>query len=380
MNYPRPMRVLVVGHTYIVAENRAKLLALAATQKVKIGLLAPKIWPVPQIRQTFRLEDTPDGLVQIFSSKVICAGRLGAYLFPPLYLLSVLRDFKPDIIHVEAELFSVISLQMILVGKIAKLPITLFCWENMNRKLGIRLLNTKLVARSLAYLFAGNKEALALARSWGYFGEAIVIPQLGVKISDNLRPKSFQNHNFIVAYVGRLVYEKGVDLLLHAISDLVKKEISVRLYIVGAGPEEKRLRELAQELGIVNRIFWYGWVSHKEVSSILSSAHVLVLPSRTVPYWSEQFGHVLIEAMAEGIPVVGSSCGAIPDVIDLSDLVFPEGHWQALSRILQKLATDPEYYESCARHSVQRVKNFTHEEVAKKMIECWDKILEHGTG
>jgi glycosyltransferase involved in cell wall biosynthesis len=79
--------------------------------------------------------------------------------------------------------------------------------------------------------------------------------------------------------------------------------------------------------------------------------------------------------MAAGLPVVGSSCGAIPDVIGRRDYIFPEGDAQALAQLLCRLLTDPRAYEEAARHSAERVQAFSNENVAAAMLRVWDGIL-----
>jgi glycosyltransferase involved in cell wall biosynthesis len=80
--------------------------------------------------------------------------------------------------------------------------------------------------------------------------------------------------------------------------------------------------------------------------------------------------------MAAGLPVVGSSCGAIPDVIGRRDYIFPEGDAQALAQVLCRLLTDPRAYEEAARHSVDRVKRFSNRAVAARMAEVWKHLVD----
>src|SRR5207245_3300012 len=82
-------------------------------------------------------------------------------------------------------------------------------------------------------------------------------------------------------------------------------------------------------------------VPHHEVPRYLERMTALVLPSLTTPTWKEQFGHVLIEAMACGVPVIGSDSGAIPEVIGDAGLVVPEGDVAGLAEALRRPASTP---------------------------------------
>jgi glycosyltransferase involved in cell wall biosynthesis len=104
---------------------------------------------------------------------------------------------------------------------------------------------------------------------------------------------------------------------------------------------------------------------------------VLVLPSRTTPQWKEQFGHVLIEAMACGTPVIGSNSGAIPDVIDAAGLLFPEGDVDALAAHLCRLANNPKELHLMSQRGRERVADmYTHERIAEQTMEVYRSVTQ----
>lgn len=137
----------------------------------------------------------------------------------------------------------------------------------------------------------------------------------------------------VVGFVGRLVEQKGVDTLVRAIS---RMESSVRLVVVGSGPEESRLRALAESLGCGERVIWVGAQSGHGVWRHFQMMDLLVLPSKSTPYWKEQLGRILIEATCAGVPVCGSSSGAIPFVVDNRLRVFVEGSDLDCARVLER--------------------------------------------
>jgi len=94
--------------------------------------------------------------------------------------------------------------------------------------------------------------------------------------------------------------------------------------------------------------------------------------------WKEQFGHVLIEAMAMEMPVIGSSSGAIPEVIGRSDLIFPEGDSKALAQLIERLISDEVFYEEIAHYGLDRVtSHYTHEAIALRLKACLDMVHQN---
>lgn len=374
----RPIRVLVASHTYVVGANQAKLRALAATGRLDVGLLVPRRWRDRELGVRFELEDATEGLVRLFGGRIAFAGRVGGYLFSPADVTHALRTFHPDVLHVEAEVFSLVAMEMVTASRAWGVPVTLFCWENVARRLGPRSSTTRWVTSSLAHLFAGSTPAAELVQGWGYRGPVTVVPQLGIDVPAELRSRAFPPSRPRVGFVGRLAHHKGVDLLLRALAEAQGRGVEAQAIIVGTGPLEPELQKVAAAVGVSDRVSWRGWVAHTEVPKALRDVDLLALPSRSTRTWREQFGHVLIEAMAQGIPVVGSSCGAIPDVIGRPDLVFPEEDHEALAELLVKLLTDRGFYEAASLHSVERVRSFTNEAISEAMVPVWEALGRPG--
>ena len=103
---------------------------------------------------------------------------------------------------------------------------------------------------------------------------------------------------------------------------------------------------------------------------------LFVLPSKTVPWWKEQFGHVIIEAMSCEVPVIGSTCGEIPNVIGDAGLVFKEGNADDLTTKITQVVEDETFCKQLAKRGRQRIlKSYTHEILANKMFEIYKNIL-----
>jgi glycosyltransferase involved in cell wall biosynthesis len=119
--------------------------------------------------------------------------------------------------------------------------------------------------------------------------------------------------------------------------------------------------------------------AHSSTRCVLSVVHypVFGLPSETTPRWKEQFGHVLLEAMASGVPVIGSSSGYIPTVIEGAGVVFPEGDADALARELVRLIDDGPFRTSLIRKGHDAVADhYSHDVVARNLLEVYAEVSD----
>jgi glycosyltransferase involved in cell wall biosynthesis len=153
--------------------------------------------------------------------------------------------------------------------------------------------------------------------------------------------------------------------------------LDVQLLIVGDGPERTRLERRAATWRPGKAVFT-GAVAHDAVPDYLGALDALVLPARSTPSWAEQFGHVLIEAMAAGVPVVGSTSGAIPEVVGDAGLLFPEDDVGALRARLEILLSGDELRGRLIERGHTRVAcRYTHEVIAAAQRDVYERVLAH---
>ncbi|XHR30844.1 MAG: glycosyltransferase family 4 protein [Chthoniobacteraceae bacterium] len=139
-----------------------------------------------------------------------------------------------------------------------------------------------------------------------------------------------------LVFVGRLVSDKGADLLLEALALLKWRGLTPGLTLVGGGPEEQRLREQARELGLA--VDFTGPKTGEDLVRILNAHRILVVPSR----WAEPFGIVALEGIACGCAVIGSRDGGLADAIGPCGLTFPNNDVTALADAIDRLCRKPE--------------------------------------
>jgi glycosyltransferase involved in cell wall biosynthesis len=145
---------------------------------------------------------------------------------------------------------------------------------------------------------------------------------------------------FRILWAGRLVPEKGLAQLVQAVAWL-NRRAEAHLILAGQGPFRASLERLAARLGIGNRVHFAGRVPYAELPGLFTACHCFAFPSLPTPTWLEQWGMALTEAMACGLPVVGSDCGSIPEVIGGEGLLVPPADPFALAEALGRLHDDP---------------------------------------
>ena len=372
----KKLRVLVVCHAYVTNVNQGKLAAIAATGAANVALLAPSYWQAMDWDRKMALEQVYAD-VQIYPADIKFSGRAGAYFYWPWKIWQVIQDFKPDVIHVEQEVFSVSAMEMAVFAKLFGKPMSVFGWENMERQLSpFRQWIRQTVFNNTQLIIPGNKDGEQLTRQWGYQGKIEIMPQIGVD-TELFPPRVRQlgDAPFNIGFMGRLVPQKGVDTLLIAAKILRDRNQNVRVTICGSGSESDALHQIASEQDLDDIVDWKTDVSHSQVPEAMDEFDALVLPSRTIATWKEQFGHVLIESMSMGIPTVGTDSGEIPNVIGNTELVFPEDDAEALAEILERMVGDTTWYSALSQASIDRVNQlYSHERIAQRLIALWREL------
>ncbi|MEK6570853.1 MAG: glycosyltransferase, partial [Bacteroidota bacterium] len=148
--------------------------------------------------------------------------------------------------------------------------------------------------------------------------------------------------------------------------------------LVGDGEAKPQLVRLARDLSLNECVVWADPVKHSDVPDYLNAIDVLVLPSYTSSHWKEQFGRILVEAMACGVPVVGSTSGEIPNVIGDAGMTFRERDIDDLRQKLSELAVNPERRFELGKKGRARVQShFSVPNVARQYYVLFDRLVDH---
>ncbi len=172
-------------------------------------------------------------------------------------------------------------------------------------------------------------------------------------------------------FVGRLVSEKGLDLLLEALSHLRKRELRPSLTIVGLGPELGAMQKRAGDLGLRDQVTFAGPESGEQLAHTFHSHRILVVPSR----YDEPFGVVALEGIASGCAVVGSQGGGLPEAIGPCGLTFPNGDAGALAGLLEKLLRAPGDRDRLLAQAPEHLRRFHPTVIAHRYLDLFRSKL-----
>jgi glycosyltransferase involved in cell wall biosynthesis len=365
------MRVLMLSKACLVGAYQTKLEAIARYPDVELVVVVPPTWDDPHGRVTLERGYT-DGY-ELLVDPIRFNGRFHYYYYPTLP--ARLKQFRPDVVHIDEEPYNLATWLAMRQARAAGARTLFFTWQNLARRYPPPFsLMERQVLRDVDFAIMGNQEAVKVWRGKGYAGPHRVIPQFGVD-PDLFAPPPARDPGraFIIGSANRrLVPEKGVDLLLRAAADLPGVW---RLHIAGEGPVLPQLKQLAADLGIAGRVHFDGSVSSGQMPGYLRNLDALALTSRTLPNWKEQFGRVLVEAMACGVPVIGARSGEIPHVIGDAGLIVPEEDVDALCRgLLQLMQDDALRRELRARGRRRVLERFTQAQVASETVDIYRSL------
>ncbi len=365
------MRVLMLSKACVVGAYQRKLEEMARLPGVELRVLVPPSWR--DDRGELMLERAHIEGYDLRTTPIRFNGHFHAHYYPRLG--REIRAFCPDIMHIDEEPYNLATWHALWRARRAGARTLFFSWQNITRDYPppVRWLE-RWVLRAADYAIMGTQSAAEVWRAKGYRGPLAVIPQFGVDPAIFTPPAQPRDGaEFVVGFVGRLREEKGGADLIHALATLPRDRW--QLVIVGDGPERGALKALAEQLGVAGRISFETRPSIA-MPEFYRSIDALVIPSLTRPNWKEQFGRVIIEAMACEVPIAGSSSGAIPDVIGEAGLIFPEGDRARLADHLRRLLDNPALRRDLGQRGRARVQaHFTQKQIAERTVAVYREML-----
>jgi len=365
------MKVLILSKACYVAAYRRKLEELATLPDIELTLVVPPYWR--QGKHRALLEPGFDRGYRLVVQNPVLNGAHHLHFYPRLGRL--LDELAPELVHIDEEPYDFVSFHALLAARSRGCKAVFFTWQNLLRRFPPPFgWMEAYVLRHADGAIAGSAEAAEVLKRKGFKGPLAIIPQFGVD-PEVFRPdeRGTPQGRVRLGYLGRLVEEKGIRLLLRAASDL---QGDWELELVGDGPLRQEIEAFISDHGLKERVRLSPSVPSMMVPQLLQELDIVVLPSLTTPHWKEQFGRVLVEAMACGVAVVGSDSGEIPNVIGDAGLVCREGDVDGLRSALQRLIDDTELRRQLGGRGRDRVLSFyTQRRVAEATYRFYRQVL-----
>ena len=370
----KKIKVLMISKALVSSAYHKKLEEISALG-VQLEVVVPNKWrnQYPEIASS--------QFYYIHKLPIILSGKNHFHFY--LHIEKLIDKIEPDIIHVDEESFSFVTFQVLRIAKKKNIPLIFFNWQNINKKFPWPFSFFERYAFLHASSgIAGNEEAKEVLLKKGCQLPLFVIPQFGVDTQIFIKQPQIElkkqiigkSNGFVIGYCGRFVEEKGILDLISACSMLPK---SVFLVLVGGGPLKETILQRAVKIGFIDRLRIIDTVFSNKMPSYLNILDCLVLPSHTRSNWKEQFGRVLIEAMACEVPVVGSNSGEIPNVIGDAGLIFQEKDIDSLRDAIEQLYNDKTLRAKLGRKGRARVKKyFTQQNIARETVRVYKKVLQ----
>ncbi|HVL67920.1 MAG TPA: glycosyltransferase family 4 protein [Vicinamibacterales bacterium] len=373
-------RLLTIGHSYVVAVNRrlAHEMAVAGAGEWEVTAAAPDRYPGDL--RPIDLERRAGEACRVVPLRVHFAAA-PHLMFYGGGLRALLRE-RWDLVHCWEEPYVLAAAQV--AGSLApRVPFVFATFQNIPKRYPppLNWFERRVLRRADGWIPFGQSTFETQRRRSARYSAlpARVIPP-GVDqtvfrpdepLGDRTRARLGWNDNApIVGFVGRFVPAKGIGTLLSALEHL---DAPWRILFVGAGPEQPLVDAFAARFPA--RVASIAGVPHDEVPAWLNAMDVLCAPSRTTGTWREQFGRMLIEAMACGVAVIGSDSGEIPHVVGDAGIIVPEDDVAAWSRAIESLLVSPARRAELAARGLERVREqFTWSASARRHLEFFAEL------
>lgn len=287
-------------------------------------------------------------------------------------LRRLLGDFRPELVQIEEEPWTRGASTAAALARRLRVPYVVLTRESLPIAHGaVGRIRRSRILKSAKGVFAINESVAKLVTRQHPSLATEVVPQLGVSLP-LLGPRPDRT-GLSIGFLGRLIPEKGLDLLFRACVKLIGRWT---LTVVGTGPAQEELEGLAERLGIAGRVTWLGALPRQRVNEVWPRLDCVVLPSRTAPRWVEGAPRAAMEAMAHGVAVVASTAGALPEIVGSAGMVVPEEDVIAIAEALQRLHDDPVERERLAAAGRRRVMGeYTDAAIAEKTLRFWTSTV-----
>ena len=370
------MRVLRIAHSSLTPELSHRERALARCYPdVELQVITTERWREAEVE----VDAAPDDLFPVRTARSYLSKHIQLFAYDPRPIIKALREHQPHLIDLGHEPYSVAGAEVLTLCRwfAPDVPIVMQTNQNIHHNYPppFNWLEQR-AFRRVAAAYGCSETVCEVLRAKGFHKEAPIVP-FGVDTAA-FRPRTAgsgrSNRPLTIGYIGRMLPGKGLNVLADALAKI--KDEAWQLLVVGEGSERAGFEEKLRAIGLRERAEFTGAINFALVPKLFHRLDVLVIPTETTKRIREQFGRVIVEAMASGVPVIGSTCGAIPEVIGEAGLVFPEGDAAALADALRKLLGDAALRERLSLAGQVRVEKYSWEQVAEKTYKLFRRVLD----
>ncbi|HSS21524.1 MAG TPA: glycosyltransferase family 4 protein [Pyrinomonadaceae bacterium] len=373
------MRVLRIAHSSLTPELRQRERALARCHpEVKLEVITTERWREAEMD----VEAAPDDLFPVRPTRSFLSKQINLFAYDPRPIIAALREHRPHLIDMGHEPYSVAAAEILTLCSwfAPGVPVVMQVNQNIHHKYPPPFCWFEQRAfRRVSAAYACSETVVEVLRAKGFRKAAPIVP-FGVD-TEAFIPKpegcTSSDEPITIGYVGRMLPGKGLNVLAAALAKV--KDKSWRLLVVGDGSEREALAAQLAADGILDRAEFTGAVKFADVPEYFHKLDVMVIPTVTTKRIREQFGRVIVEAMASRVPVIGSTCGAIPEVVGDAGLIVPEDDAGALAGALTQILEDENLREQLAVAGLARVEQYSWERVAEKTFELYRQVLSKQT-
>ncbi len=365
------MRVLWVCHSGVVSAWRHGRVRALADQGVEVFTVSARRWNEGgALVEASRDPDESVDFAATFGSHPF------GFVYRPAPLWRLLRGARFDVIDLHEEPASLAAAEVLTLVRRAGVtaPVVSYSAQNIYKRYPppFRWLERRALQESHA-VHTCNDAVASVLQAKGFTGE---VANLGLGVDTTVfapaatAPHASHEGGLHVGYVGRIEESKGIFTLLGAVEAV--PEVSATY--VGSGPDGHRLRSAIDARRLGNRVTVRGFVGYDDLPALYGRFDVLVAMSMDTPSWREQFGRVVIEAMAAGVPVIVSDAGALAEVADGAGIVLRERDARGLATALEALRTTPALRAGMRVRGLARAADFSWPAVARRQAGLYRRV------
>ncbi len=374
----RRLRILTIGHSYCVALNRALVREVARDRDFEVTVAAPSFFQ-GDLRPIVMEPEPPGSPLRVVPLNTRLTRYIHVFRYDGSALRALIREGEFDVVHAWEEPYVFAGYQ---IAKALNNSPARFCFRTAQSYVKrypppFSYFERAVLARAQGWI-AGASLVYEAMLSKGFPKDSGRILNLAVDLaafqplSPAKRAEVLQELGLqspVIGFVGRLTQAKGLDVLMQAI-EKVGGSRPWSLLFLGSGEYKDKVQDWAARNGWSNRV-QIKLAKHSEVPLYLGCMDLMVAPSQSMKNWREQFGRMIIEAFACGVPVIGSDSGEIPFVIGDAGQVVAEADVAGWANAIGQLLENPEMRNELKGRGLARAPIYSVATIARQYSDYY---------